>query len=120
MSNKNFINKSTATLIKNGKNSIISSISDKIEKTLTDQLKAVEKLEKYCENWNLAYGIQDVSEMEKSYKNIKNNLEKIVPLENIITKARTIENINNLIKNNNYNFNLSDEQLELSKKFALI
>lgn len=119
MSNKNLINKSTATLIKNGKNSIISSISDKIEKTLTDQLKAVEKLEKYCENWNIAYGIQDVSGMEKSYKNIKNNLEKIVPLENIITKARTIENINNLIKNNNYNFNLSDEQLELSKKFAL-
>lgn len=117
-SSKNLISKSTASLIKTGKNTIINSISDKIEQTLTNQLKAVEKLEKYCDNWNVAYEAQDVSGMEKAYKNIKTNLEKTVPLEKTINKARTIESLNNLLKNNNYNFDLSEEEIELSKKLA--
>ena len=108
---KNLITSDIANLVKKGKNSIISSISDKIEESLTNQLKAVEKIEKYCENWNVSYGNQDFSEMEKAYKNIKINLEKIVPLENIINSARKIENIHNLIKNNGNNFNITEEIL---------
>ena len=105
-------------LFKKGKNSIISSISDKIEESLTNQLKAVEKIEKYCENWNVSYGNQDFSEMEKAYKNIKINLEKIVPLENIINSARKIENIHNLIKNNGNNFNITEEEILLAQRLV--
>ena len=68
--NKNLIDKSISNLLKNGKNSIINSISNSIEETLTKQIKAVEKLEKYCENWNIAYSVQDISGMEKAYKNL--------------------------------------------------
>lgn len=113
---KDLINNTTASLIKQGKNSIISSISNKIEETLTNQIKAVEKIEKYTKNWNIAYGIQDFDKMESAYKNIKNNLEKVVPLEKIISNARTIENIHNLIKNNGKNFNLSEEKIALAKR----
>lgn len=113
---KNLINNTTASLIKQGMNSIISSISNKIEETLTNQIKAVEKIEKYTNNWNTAYGIQDFDKMESAYKNIKNNLEKTVPLEKIISNARTIENIHNLIKNNGKNFNLSEEKIALAKR----
>ena len=113
---KNLINNTTASLIKQGKNSIISSISNKIEETLTNQIKAVEKIEKYTNNWNTAYGIQDFDKMENAYKNIKNNLEKTIPLEKIITNARTIENIHNLIKNNGKNFNLSQEKIALANR----
>lgn len=113
---KDLINKTTASLIKQGKNSIISSISNKIEETLTNQIKAVEKIEKYTNNWNTAYGIQDFEKMENAYKNIKNNLEKTIPLEKIINNARTIENVHNLIKNNGKKFNLSDEELSLAKR----
>ena len=112
---KDLINNTTASLIKQGKNSIISSISNKIEETLTNQIKAVEKIEKYTKNWNTAYGIQDFDKMENAYKNIKNNLEKIVPLEKIINNARIIENIHNLIKNNGKKFNLSEEEIKLSQ-----
>ena len=112
---KDLINNSTASLIKQGKNSIISSISNKIEETLTNQIKAVDKIEKFTKNWNTAYGIQDFEKMETAYKNIKNNLDKIVPLENIINNARTIENIHNLIKNNGNNFNLTEEEIQLAK-----
>lgn len=112
---KDLINNSTANLIKQGKNSIISSISNKIEETLTNQIKAVDKIEKFTKSWNTAYGIQDFEKMETAYKNIKNNLDKIIPLENIINNARTIENIHNLIKNNGNNFNLTKEEIQLAK-----
>lgn len=114
--NKNLIDKSISNLLKNGKNSIINSISNSIEETLTKQIKVVEKLEKYCENWNIAYSAQDISGMEKAYKNIKNNLNKVVPLETMINKARTIENIQNLIKNNGNNFDISNLEKELAQK----
>lgn len=113
---KNLIDSNITSLIKNGKNSIISSISDNIEETLVNQIKAIEKLENYCENWNNAYGNQDISEMEKAYKNIENYLAKTVPLESIINEARKIENIHNLIKNNGNNFNLSENELKLAEK----
>lgn len=113
---KNLINNNISTLIKQGKNTIISSISNKIEETLTNQIKAVEKLEKYCENWNNSYGNKDFSEMEKAYKNIENYLNKTIPLESIINEARKIENIHNLIKNNGKDFNISNEKLELAQK----
>lgn len=113
---KNLINNQIATLIKNGKNNIISSISDKIEETLTNQIKAVEKLEKYCENWKDAYGNKDISKMEKAYKNIQNYLSKTIPFEKIINNARKIENIHSLIKNNGNNFNLTADELKLAEK----
>ncbi len=69
--NKNLINNSTASLIKQGKNSIISSISNKVEETLTNQIKAVDKIEKFTKNLNIAYGIQDFEKMENAYRNIK-------------------------------------------------
>ncbi len=114
--NKNLINKSTSYMLKNGKNTIINSISNNIEETLTRQLKAVEKLEQYCENWDIAYNKKDLELMEKCYKNIKNNLNKIVPLETVIDKSRKIENIQNLIKNNGNNFNISSLEMELAQK----
>lgn len=115
---KNLITPEISNLIKRGKNTIISSINDKLEESLTNQIKAVEKIEKYCKNWNVSYGNKDFSEMEKAYKNIKNNLDKIVPFENIINNARKIENIHNLIKNNGKDFNISENQLNLAQKLA--
>ena len=64
------------------------------------------------------YGNKEFSEMENSYKNIKNNLNKVVPIESIINEARIIENLHNLIKNNDGNFELSNEAIELAKKLA--
>ena len=54
--------------------------------------------------------------MEKAYKNIKNNLNKVIPLESIIKKARTIENIQNLIKNGANKKEINNLELELAKK----
>lgn len=116
--NKNLINSNVAGLIKQSKNSIIKSVSSKIEESLTNQIKAVEKLENYCEKWNTAYENRDFSEMDKNYKNIESYIKKTVPLEQTINKARKIENLHSLIKNNGKNFNISNEEFLLAEKLA--
>ena len=113
---KNLISKDVSSIIKTGKNTIIKSIEDKIEKTLTNQLKAVESIEKYCDKWQEAFNNKDIEKMESSLKYINKNLEKIVPLENIITKARTIDNLHSIIKNTG-NFDISEETFQLAQKF---
>jgi len=55
---------------------------------------------------------------ERQFNKIQKELEKVVPLESVITKARQLENIHNLIKNNGKNFNLTQEELELANKLV--
>ena len=110
------IEKNTANLIKKGKNTILNTVNNNIENSLTSQMESVEKIDKYIEKWNGYYQNQDFTNMEKQYNKLENELEKIMPLENTITKARVVENLHNLIKNNGKNFNLSNEELELANK----
>ena len=53
--------------------------------------------------------------MEREYEKIKEKLKEVMPLENTIKEARTIENLHMLIKNNDQNFNLNNQELELAK-----
>ena len=112
----NLIENTTASLIKKGKNTILNTVNNNIENNLTSQMESVEKIDKYIEKWNEYYKDQDFTNMEKQYDKLENELEKIMPLENTITKARVVENLHNLIKNNGKNFNLSNEELELANK----
>lgn len=110
------IDKVTANMLKKGKNAVLDSINDSVENMLTNQIKSVEKIQASISNWKEAYNEKDISKMEKEFKKINKELSNVVPLENIIKEAREIENLHVLIHNNGNNFNLSQTQIELSKK----
>ena len=110
------INYNIANTIKQGKDVILNNVESNIEKTFTEQLTSVENTNKYINNWKEYFNNQDFSGMEKEYEKLENELKNLVPLENTINEARTIENLHNLIKNNGQNFNLTQEQLELAEK----
>ena len=110
------INGTTATLIQKGKNTVLNTVNNNIENNLTTQVESIEKIDKYITNWNEYFKEQDFNNMDKQYKKIEKELEKIMPLENLIKKARQLENLHNLIKNNGKNFNLSKEEMELANK----
>lgn len=112
------INNSTASLIKKGKNTILNTVNNNIENSMTSQIESVEKIDKYISNWNEYYKNQDFTNMNKQFKKIEKELETVMPLENVITKARVVENLHNLIKNNGKNFNLSNEEIELANKLV--
>ena len=114
----NLINKNTASLIKKGKNTILNTVNNNIENSMSSQIESVEKIDSYISNWNEFYKNQDFTSMEKQYKKIEKELQNIMPLENVITKARVVENLHNLIKNNGKKFNLSNEEIELANKLV--
>ncbi|MBE5820033.1 MAG: hypothetical protein E7310_04395 [Clostridiales bacterium] len=110
------ISKGISTIIKTGKDTLLNTIENNIDNNFDTQIETVEKLDKYIERWQKYYEKQDFNNMEYQYEKIMENLEDVLPLEEIVIKARQLENIHNLIKNNGKNFNLSEEELELANK----
>ena len=113
-----YINKTVNTLIKNGKDIILDNISNNIRKQLDEQTDLIENLNRYIDNWKESYNNQNFIEMEKEYNKIEENIDKIIPLENIIKEIREIESIHNLIKNNGQNFEISDLEKNLAKNLV--
>lgn len=112
------ISPSVSTMLKRGKNIILESVNNNIEDMMTSQIKSIEKIDKYSNNWNKFYKEKDFEGMEREYKKIHSELNKVIPLENTIKSARKIENIHELIKNKGQDFNLSEEELELAEKLV--
>ena len=113
------LNDTTFNLIKNGKNSILNNVEKNIESTLTTQITSSQRMEKYINSWKEYFQNKDFSGMEKEYKNIKTELKQLVPIENTINNARSIELLHNLIKNNGQDFKLTQEEIELANKLSL-
>lgn len=104
--------------IRKGKNMILNSITNKIEEEFTNQLDAAEKLQKYENNWKQYFNNKDFIGMQREYEKIREKLKILIPMENTLKQARTIENLHTLIKNNGQDFNLSKEELELVNLLA--
>ena len=115
---KGYINRNTKNLTKNGKNVLLNNVSNNIKNQLEEQTNAVEKLEKYLNNWKDSYNKKDFSGMEKIYNKIEEQSQKIIPLENIINETKQIKALHNLIKNNGQNFNISIEEERLAHNLA--
>jgi len=107
-----------SNLIRKGKNVILESISKNIEEEFTIQLDNIEKLGKYQNNWKEYYDKKDFEGMEREYQKIREKIKELIPIENTLKEARIIENLHLLIRNNGQNFNLSNEQLELTKMLS--
>ena len=103
-----------ANTIRKGKNVILDSITNKIEEEFNSQLDATEKLQKYSNNWKEYYNSHDFEGMQREYDKMKDKLKILIPMENTIKQARTIENLHTLIKNNGKDFNLTEEQQKLA------
>ena len=113
--NLGLIDSNASNLIRQGKNVILDNISKNIENTFTSQLNNLEKISKYENNWKEYFNSKDFDGMQREYEKIQEKLKELIPLENTLKEARVIENLHSLIKNNGQNFDLTKEQLELSK-----
>ena len=105
---KGYIDKTVTSIIKNGKNVLLNNISNNIKSELDQQTNSVEKLEKYINNGKEYYNKEDFEGMTKEYNKIKTQLNKVVPLENILKETRKVETLHELIKNNGQNFNITE------------
>lgn len=109
------IDPTVATMLKRGKNMILESVNNNIEDILTSQIKSIEKINRYSNNWNSFYQSKDFEGMQREYIKLKNELKNVIPLENTIKSARKIENLHELIKNKGKDFDLSNEEMKLAE-----
>ena len=114
--NKGMIKSTVANMIKSGKDVILDNVEKGIENTFKQQNTNKTELTQNIENWKKGYQEKDFAKMEKEYTKIEKEMKALVPLENTIKQIRTLENIHNLIKNNNQNFNLTKDEIELAQK----
>lgn len=112
----NLIPENIGNIIVKGKDIILNTIESNIENSFQTQLSAVERLEKYSKNWKKYFEEQNFVKMENEYRKMKEAMKEIMPIQKAINEVKQIENLHSLIKNNGKNFNLSNEQMELSKQ----
>ena len=115
---KGILPKNIITMIKSGKNILLDNIQNNLQKTMTNQIKGIEKIDQYIQTWNKALKEENFSKMEQSYVKLKKELENLIPLENTLKKAREIENLHVLIKNKCNDLSLSEEEIGLAKKLV--
>ncbi len=112
------LNSNIINVIKKGKKLILDNISNNIEEMILDQGKEKNRFEKSINSWKEGYQNKDFNAMEQEIQNIKENLNKLMPIESLIKEGRTIENIHNIIKNNNKNFDINVLQLQAANALA--
>ena len=96
----------------------MKTIKTGVDNTLDNQVDAIEKLDKYITKWNQYYNEQNFVNMEYQYNKIEEYLKEVIPLEDVLKRARTVENLHELIKNNGRNFDLTQEEKELATILA--
>lgn len=115
---RGYIDKTVTSIIKNGKNVLLNNITNNIKSELDQQTNSVEKLEKYVNNWKGYYNNKDFEGMTKEYNKIKTQINKVIPLENILKETRKVETLHELIKNNGQNFNITEAEKNIVENFA--
>ncbi len=115
---RGYIDKTVTSIIKNGKNVLLNNITNNIKSELDQQTNSVEKLEKYVNNWKEYYNNKDFEGMTKEYNKIRTQINKVIPLENILKETRRVETLHELIKNNGQNFNITEAEKNIIENFA--
>ena len=96
----------------------MKNIKTGVDNALDNQVEAIEKLDKYITKWNQYYNEQNFVNMEYQYSKIEEYLKGVFPLEDVLKRARAVENLHELIKNNGRNFDLTQEEKELATMLA--
>ncbi len=114
--NKGILNSNITSVIKNGKDILLDNIEKNVQNNISEQLNIEERLNKTMDLWEQGFNRKNFNIMQENYVHIKEDLQQLLPMENSINRARKIENLHNLISNNGQNFNLTQEQMDISAK----
>mgnify|MGYP005798914417 FL=1 len=115
---KDKISSNVSKMVKEGKNAVVEKIKEKIDHELDGQIVYVEELKEQTEKWKNYYQEKDIKNMKSVSKKIDSLMKDIMPIDTILTEAKQIQNLQQLIENNNNQFDLSSTQLELAKMLA--
>ncbi|HBC84076.1 MAG TPA: hypothetical protein DCZ30_01075 [Clostridiales bacterium] len=102
--------------LEKNKKTISNKVEQEINKEIKNYVNAFEKNNQNINEWKQFYNSKDFKNMDKVYKKIEKNMQNIVPIEEKIKEVRELENVHQLIKRKGGDFNLTNEELELTQK----
>ncbi len=104
--------------LEKNKKTISNKVEQEIDKKIKSYVNAFEKNDQYINEWKEFYNSKDFKNMDKIYKKIEKNMNNIIPTEEKIKEVRKLENVHQLIKRKGGDFNLTNEELELTQKLV--
>ncbi len=106
------------TIIKGGKDLILGQIfGNELDKLMKKQEKTISRIDKKCLEMEEAFKNNDTKTLDKVYKTLKSDVEKVMPIKDVIEKGMDMLNRYELYKNKGGK-ELTMEEIELCKKLA--
>ncbi len=106
------------TILKNGKNLILdTTFEDELKSIMKKQQNTISRINKKCIQMEEAFKSNDTKALDKTYKSLKSDVEKVMPIQNVINKGTSMLNRYELYKNKGYT-SLTDEEIELCNKIS--
>lgn len=109
---------SAKTLLRNGKNLILDQVfEDELKTVMTKQKNTISRIDKKCTQMEEAFKTDDVKTLDKVARTLKTDLEKVMPIQEVINKGNSVLNKYQLYKNKG-STELTQIEQELCKKLA--
>lgn len=105
-------------VIKSSKTLILDkAFEDELKTVMEKQKNTISRINKKCDQIEKAFSENDEKTIERVSKTLKTDLNKVMPIENVIQRGKQILNECELYKNKN-NKQLSQLEMELCQKLA--
>lgn len=106
------------TLLKNGKNVILDQVfEDELKSIMSKQKNTISRINKKCIQMEEAFKTNDTKTLDRIAKTLKTDLEKVMPIQDVITRGNSILNKYQLYKSKGTS-ELSQIEKELCEKLA--
>lgn len=106
---------SIKTLIKNGKDVILDQVfEDELKTVMTKQKNTISRINKKCTQMEEAFQNNDTKTLDRISKTLKTDLEKVMPIKDVIKRGENVLNQYQLYKNKG-NKELTQDEVEVCK-----
>ena len=113
------LKESIKTIIREGKNFILEqTMGDELKSLMKKQQNTISRINKKCTQMEEAFKSNDVKTLDRLAKTLKSDVEKVMPIQEVINKGVNMINRYELFKNKN-GTELSNTELEICQKLVL-
>ena len=106
------------TIIREGKDFILEkTMGDELKNLMKRQQNTISRINKKCDQMEDAFKTNDTKTLEKISKTLKIDIEKVMPIQDVITRGNNMLNRYELFKNKNGG-EISKTEMELIRKLS--
>lgn len=106
------------TILKEGKELILEqALGDELKNVMKKQQNTISRINTKCEKMEEAFKNNDTKTLDRVYKTLKTDIEKVMPIKDVIERGNDMLNRYELYKNKNGK-ELTQDELDLCRKLA--